>query len=38
MFKRLHDTNLNAAFYYDYAHFLQIVLIYELKKTGASLD
>ena len=37
MIKRLHDANLHAAFYYDYAHFLQIVLIYEIKKINRCL-
>ena len=32
MIQRLHGAtcNLQAAFYYDYAHFLQIVIIYEI--------
>ena len=32
MIKRLHDANSHVAFYYDYAQFLQIVLLYEIKK------
>ena len=32
MIQRLHGANLHAAFYYDYAHFLQIVIIYEIKR------
>ena len=37
MIKKLHDANLHAAFYYDYAHFLQIVLIYKIKKINRCL-
>ena len=37
MIQRLHGANLHAAFYYDYVHILQIVIIYEIKKINGCL-
>ena len=37
MIKRLHDANLHAAYYYDYAHFLQNVFLCVIKKISRCL-
>ena len=37
MIQRQHGANLHAAFYYDYAHFLQIVIIYVIEKMNRCL-